>query len=311
MSYTSHSGRSSTFIHFISPNNPEPVQIFVPTSSLLAPARFNSTFLLPIHEPLPSTSSGLGSGSATPTSATNLPSISQSPQATFLGYTPVSLLTLLRHTGCTPTAFHLLVTTPAGAVNPQKVFPSLESVRNLVPGPVVVFPEGTTSNGRALLRFAEGVLGDVKSVPVRGFNVWVLFFKHPPPSSYSPTATHSTPPSGTGSNPLPHLFGGMLKTLVPQRMTVRILHPHSAPSSGDFLPSETLSLSSTSSTTTKTKQPAAGIDENVLGECCKTLLLQLGRVKSVGLGWEDKDGFLGFVKDRRAGSAGQGRKKDK
>ncbi|KAJ9114250.1 hypothetical protein QFC22_005702 [Naganishia vaughanmartiniae] len=128
--------------------------------------RFNPTFLLPIHELLPA-SSATGSGTATPTSNSNLPSISQSAQAKFIGYTPVSLLTILRNTGHTPSAFRSLVTTPQSesVVDLRKVFPSLESVRKVVPGPVVVFPEGTTSNGRALLRFADGVLGDVKSVP--------------------------------------------------------------------------------------------------------------------------------------------------
>lgn len=153
-----------------------PLKPLPPASPTHTFHRFNPTFLLLIHEPLSSTTSGSGSGSATPT---NLPSISQSPQAKFIGYAPVSLLTLLRWTGYTPSAFRNLVTisSTTGQVDPRKVFPSLDSVRKVVPGPVVVFPEGTTSNGRALLRFAEGVLGDVKSVPVRGYSVWVMFFK--------------------------------------------------------------------------------------------------------------------------------------
>jgi hypothetical protein len=51
-----------------------------------------------------------------------------------------------------------------------------------------------------------------------------------------------------------------------------------------------------------------------MGECCAVLLRQLGRVKSVGLGWEDKDGFLVFLRERRpvgGVSIGTGRKAGK
>lgn len=52
-------------------------------------------------------------------------------------------------------------------------------------------------------------------------------------------------------------------------------------------------------------------NQNVMGECCAVLLRQLGRAKSVGLGWEDKDGFLVFLRERRpigGGAIGSGRK---
>lgn len=53
---------------------------------------------------------------------------------------------------------------------------SLREARDTIYGPLVVFPEGTTSNGRALLRFSKDVLADV-DVPVRRGIVWLTFFR--------------------------------------------------------------------------------------------------------------------------------------
>jgi 1-acyl-sn-glycerol-3-phosphate acyltransferase len=50
---------------------------------------------------------------------------------------------------------------------------SLEEIRKRSNRPVVVFPECTTSNGRALLKFAN-VFDDIKKVPVKAFGVFVM-----------------------------------------------------------------------------------------------------------------------------------------
>ncbi|KAI5451715.1 hypothetical protein NCC49_001364 [Naganishia albida] len=231
--------------------------------------RFNPTFLLPIHH-----SSSPSSGTTTPL------------RAEFKGYAAVNLTTALSLTGHTPITF-------SNTIPHTEIYPTIVLARLACDGrPLVVFPEGTTSNARGLLRFSQGCLGDVE-VPVRGSNVWVMFFKHPSPTSYTPTATHSVP--NNSFNPLPHIANTITQSLLPRQLNVRILHPHNSPSSGSFLPSETLDLATTAS------------NQNVMGECCAVLLRQLGRVKSVGLGWEDKDGFLVFLRERRpVGAMGMG-----
>lgn len=52
-------------------------------------------------------------------------------------------------------------------------YESLEQVRKRVRGPVVVFPECTTSNGRGLLRFAD-VFRYERNIPVRGYKVFLM-----------------------------------------------------------------------------------------------------------------------------------------
>lgn len=44
-----------------------------------------------------------------------------------------------------------------------------------------------------------------------------------------------------------------------------------------------------------------GGEVDILAQCLGVLLLQLGRVKQVGMGWEDKQGFLEFWEAKRAG----------
>lgn len=264
-----------------------PLYLFPKDSTHRALYRFNPTYLLPMHEALPPAS---GTGT---------------PRAQFKGYVPVNLTTILSLTGHTPSLFRTRLSNHA-------VYPTLTEARIACHGrPLVVFPEATTSNARGLLRFSQGCLADVE-VPVRGFNVWVMFFKcvpspysplfvlilgserHPSPTPWTPTATHSAP--NTILNPLLHVATTLCQSLIPRTLTVRILHPHNAPSSGAFLPSETLDL--TTATT--------GEDRNVLGDCCAVLLRQLGRVKSVGMGWEEKDGFLTFLRERRPTVVGLG-----
>jgi hypothetical protein len=68
---------------------------------------------------------------------------------------------MLRLTGVVP-PFNGL----AGDVRP------LESIRKDAARPIVVLPECTTSNGRALLRFAD--VFDESSIPVMAFKVFVM-----------------------------------------------------------------------------------------------------------------------------------------
>lgn len=79
-----------------------------------------------------------------------------------VGFRRVSLLSMLAATGRLPVA-------ESAATQDAD---TLEGIRSRADRPVVVFPECTTSNGRALLRFAE-VFGDVR-LPVMRYKVFVM-----------------------------------------------------------------------------------------------------------------------------------------
>ena len=57
------------------------------------------------------------------------------------------------------------------------MYKSLRNARKKEMGPVVVFPEGTTGNGRALLRFGEGTLSENDVGGEQDGIVWVKYIK--------------------------------------------------------------------------------------------------------------------------------------
>jgi hypothetical protein len=125
--------------------------------------------------------------------------------------------------------------------------------------------------------------------------------RHPPPTAYSPSASLAIPSATDGLNPLPHLFHSILCQLSPREMVARWLHPDCSPSSGDFLPSEILGLNSgSSSTQTKSvsRSSSSSAQTDVLAQCLTLIMLQLGRAKQIGMGWEDKEAFLDFWKEK-------------
>ena len=140
--------------------------------------------------------------------------------------------------------------------------------------------------------------------------------RHPLPSSYTPSAT--LPISSASSptyNPLSHLFRSVLCAVTPRTLTVKWLHPGCSPSSGDFLPSEILGLNA-GSTLVQNKglrNPVAVQQDELLSQCLASVMLQLGRAKQIGMGWEDKVSFLEFWKEGkkrtgRSGSTGTAKK---
>lgn len=141
---------------------------------------YNPTFLLPIHAPPALSPSDLGTAgtatgrqTGTGSAQITLPSISNVAQTPLLGFKPMRLYQMIGLTGQTPldffNAYH------QGGEGAGKLY-SLREARDKIYGPLVVFPEGTTSNGRALLRFGKDVLADV-DVPVRRGSVWVTSFR--------------------------------------------------------------------------------------------------------------------------------------
>ncbi|EIW70325.1 hypothetical protein TREMEDRAFT_67999 [Tremella mesenterica DSM 1558] len=239
--------------------------------------KFNPTFLLPIFSPSPPPKSAL-TGKHTGTGSAQL--ISKLPQPSLLGYIPLSLFSLLFQTGSLPTIHS---TTPKG------MYKSLQDARKKCLGPIVLLPECTTSNGRALLRFPEGLLSQ-EDIGDKGLT-WIIYLRHSSPTPFAPSATCPLP------QPFRHLFGSLLftPTPMPQRsLGVRMLHPSASPSSPSFLPSEILA------------DHPGGLEglgkngEGVWREAVSVVLAETGKVRRVkGMGWVEKEGFLEYWNTKR------------
>jgi hypothetical protein len=126
--------------------------------------RHNPVFLLPVFGPAgegtaPLTGRHTGTGSA---------NISLSlPQPPLLGYQPIPLLSMLARTGSLP---------PTYTVPPRNMYKTLREARRKEMRPVCLFPEGTTSNGRAVLRLPNGVLEKESDNEADGI-IWVKYIR--------------------------------------------------------------------------------------------------------------------------------------
>jgi 1-acyl-sn-glycerol-3-phosphate acyltransferase len=85
-----------------------------------------------------------------------------------VGYVAVPLLSLLARIGALPP------TIEKGAPLPTGTFKTLSEARRRASGPVCLFPEATTSNGRAVLKFGEGVIAE--EVGKEGA-VWIKYIR--------------------------------------------------------------------------------------------------------------------------------------
>ncbi|GAA5985909.1 hypothetical protein JCM11641_004825 [Rhodosporidiobolus odoratus] len=154
---------------------------------------------------------------------------------------------------------------------------SLEETVGKARGPVVVFPEATTSNNRALLKFAEtaprpATASAGKPVPVR---VFVLAFRYATPTRFSPSLTYPVP--STTLSPLSHLYT-LTSSLSPTSLSLRRLHASECPR---------LSL-----------QPGGNARKEEW-QALQDVLAGTGRLKRVGgLGWREKEGFLNFRRSK-------------
>ncbi|BGP21854.1 vacuolar protein sorting protein vps66 [Rhodotorula toruloides] len=158
---------------------------------------------------------------------------------------------------------------------PYKGAESLSNALKNAPGPVVLFPECTTSNNRALLKIPE------LAPPTKGSKgrIFVLAFKrvsfsrqhyacndllarrYPQPTRLASSLTYPIPSSSLIRLPLAHIWS-LTSRLTPYTFTVRRLHPSESPTSWESI-GETLT---------------------------RTARLK----KVVGLGWVEKGAFLEF-----------------
>lgn len=139
---------------------------------------------------------------------------------------------------------------------------------------LVLLPEGTTSNNRALLKFpqltAEG-LGSYQG----SLKVFCLVIKHEPPSVIRSSITSPVPSSPLNlphilkSNQLPILLPG----ISPRTVTIK------CPRTGPVL--------------------VKSIHQGLL-EICAEVMTQAGKLKQTNqVGFQDKAGFLSYVSNRR------------
>ncbi|KAG8746397.1 hypothetical protein FRC10_005108 [Ceratobasidium sp. 414] len=257
----------------------------VPTQIATRKARYNPLFVLPVYAPKPrsaaSSDAPLTPGRRTGTGSAQIATSSAAPRQQIPGFRTASLLEVILATGHVP---------PYGSSS-STITTTIEDIRARADRPLVVFPECTTSNGRALLRFADVfIAGEGKHIkhPVKGFKLYVMCARYDPPMSRVPSATHSIPSQSTAfPNPLPHLFTLLFAPTLIQSLSIRLLAPSDSPSSGSFMASEIILDSG-----------VAPADE--ISEACAVLMAQLAKIKRVGMGWEDKAAFLEFYRKRKS-----------
>ncbi|KAG8890546.1 hypothetical protein FRB98_007894 [Tulasnella sp. 332] len=249
--------------------------------------RWNPLFVLPIAQLPPSMAEGrTGTLNVTPGRKTGTGSAAIAPPASIatnkaripiIGWQRRSLLQMISHTG------QAVLSLEAAQAHGGKVS-SLEDIRAASGQPLAVFPECTTSNGRAFLKFAD-VFSDVQ-IPVKGYNVFVMTVRYDPPTMTSPSLTHSVPTDLPFiPNPLGHIFQLLSSPTLARSMTIRLLAPSDSPSSPSFMSSEYYTHGA----------------KDQVGEAISKLMEYLGKFKRTSvLGWEDKASFLTFYRSKTA-----------
>ncbi|GAA5853578.1 hypothetical protein JCM8547_002511 [Rhodosporidiobolus lusitaniae] len=153
---------------------------------------------------------------------------------------------------------------------------SLDQVLREADGPVVLFPEATTSNNRALLKFAEltpSLAGSAATGQPVSARVFVLTFRYPAPTRFARTLTYPIPTPSPVVGLLIHLYS-LTSLLSLNTFTVRRLHASESPR---------LTLS------------AGGMPRKEDWDVLSDTLAGTARLKRVGgLGWVEKRAFLEF-----------------
>ncbi|KAK0544511.1 hypothetical protein OC846_006050 [Tilletia horrida] len=157
-------------------------------------------------------------------------------------------------------------------------------------GPVVLFPEGVTSNNRALLRpagcFPQSWRQAFKlTAALRlGGNSPKLFlasFKHGPPTAGSVSSVVSV--SSSFASPWPHVWSVCCSLTFNRDFQIRLLHPAESPTSASFIGDAAA---------------AAMAREDPVSDACLTIISSLSRLRRTEIGWEDKESFMQIYKRR-------------
>ncbi|KAM0756237.1 hypothetical protein T439DRAFT_320935 [Meredithblackwellia eburnea MCA 4105] len=217
---------------------PGPGDIIIGNSSseielLYLAFRFNATFLLPVS------SKGSKASADSPAKITS--------------WRRSSLLTALRRCGSLPER--------------SEKGESFEDAVRKARGPLVVFPECTTSNNRALLKPASV---QESRIPGKPLKVFLLSFRYELPTLLCSTSTLSIP---SPFDPFVHFFKLSL-TPIPRKLVIRRLHSAESPKLTTAL-------------------------RHAEWEGAVETLAVAGRWKRTGLDWEAKQAFLEYREKRK------------
>ncbi|KAG0140481.1 hypothetical protein CROQUDRAFT_53187 [Cronartium quercuum f. sp. fusiforme G11] len=140
---------------------------------------------------------------------------------------------------------------------------------------VVVLPEATTSNNRAILRFVK-LTAELRGVHSRDIRFFCLGLKHDNPTQFRPSITSPIPSRFSNLANIFHanLCPILLPTFSPRSLTLRY------PKSGPIVVT------------------GASQERDVFEECAETLLMVCKMKQTTGIGWSDKAGFLSYVEGR-------------
>ncbi|KAF9328980.1 hypothetical protein BG006_007917 [Podila minutissima] len=177
---------------------------------------------------------------------------------------------------------------PAAGVETLSLMEFTKAMHKKGAGPVVVFPEGTTTNNRAILKFVP--IFKEWQVPETSIDISILALKYDY-RKFAPTFTVGL----DNSYHRGHLFRTCAQFV--NTLSVKSLNPEESPSNPNFSAMEGLS---------STPQAAAAgivepVDEDALGSVILNLMGRITRYRKLGLNVKDKAEFLDFFDQRNNG----------
>ncbi|KAF8980983.1 hypothetical protein BGZ46_003403 [Entomortierella lignicola] len=165
-----------------------------------------------------------------------------------------------------------------------ETFPLLEFVKTMHKngsGPVVIFPEGTTTNNRAILKFIP-IFKDC-SVPETSISISIIALKYDY-RKFAPTFTVGLDNS--------YRFGHVFRMCAQfyNTLTVKSLNPEESPSNAHFSAMDGLS----STPIGAASGVAEPVEEDPLGGVIINLMGRVTRYRKLGLNVKDKADFLDY-----------------
>ncbi|CAO3564775.1 unnamed protein product [Mortierella alpina] len=170
---------------------------------------------------------------------------------------------------------------PPEGVETLPIVEFVKSMHKKGAGPVVVFPEGTTTNNRAILKFVP-IFKDC-SVPETSIDITIMALKYDY-HKFAPTFTVGL----DNSYRLGHLFRTCAQFY--NTLSIKSLAPEESPSNAHFS-----ALDGLSSTPSGAAMGAIeAVEEDVLGGVIINLMGRVTRFRKLGLNVKDKADFLDY-----------------
>ncbi|KAI8603957.1 hypothetical protein EDD21DRAFT_367656 [Dissophora ornata] len=177
---------------------------------------------------------------------------------------------------------------PPEGVETMPLLEFVKAMHKTGAGPVVIFPEGTTTNNRAILKFVP-IFKDC-SLPETSINISILALKY----DY-----HKFAPTFTVRLDNSYFFGHLFRTCAQfyNTLTVKSLTREESPSNAHFSALDGLS-STPSGAAMGAVEP---VEDDPLGGVIINLMGRLTRFRKLGLNVQDKADFLEYYIQRNSG----------